>query len=165
MNRIGILFAVMAAPITVWAAIPAFQATRECAVQVHDYRQKISLYQEGFQVEVRADEACSLRVSQPLDLKGVRLTIESAQGRIARLESPTGWYSPHYNRVFLSQVQGPTELGQIGLVSSLLLDLNTGELRSPNGVYLVLKREFHRFANSLPKSAALRPHDSESKNP
>ena len=125
-----------AVPVISWAAAAVQEPL--CHIEIYKYVQSISWYKGSNRIKIEADHACSQNSGLPLELSNVTLTIEAANKKISKVQSLHGFYAPRERFFQLGTMLRPSETGRIADASNLVVDLKTGEVRSPTGFYLDL---------------------------
>lgn len=127
--------------LAVGAISPSEYISKECRVQIKGYHHAAIWEDARVRILVEAASACGNLPGGLLELENVRLTVESDSESITHLQSSSAMISQSQGKFVMVASYGPVEpSGRIPLVATLLVDFNTHSIRSPQGIYMDLKR-------------------------
>ena len=115
-----------------------------CPTKVEKFRNSVTWVGSANRILIEADSACGSKAGNLLSLENVRLTIQGAGKTYASLVSISGAYSSRQHEFLLGKTSSVTDQGCLRGVDVLVVDLKTGELRTPGRrIFLKAKRPLH----------------------
>ena len=102
-----------------------------CPNAIESFRQTVSWYRGQNSVLIEAPQACGSKRGNAFELTNVTVTFRSKNGIVTRFAAQNGTLHVRKNQLLLTDLKPTDKRACWGALPLLLLNLKSGELRSP----------------------------------